>query len=369
VLTYGAHVREICGREEETDDVRVKLLAVVQALECLKRPVSAQVLVCSDALRDGVTRRRGYWPDRQVARELHADLWQRLEAAIGRHEIEWVWTVNEHSAHWHHRAMELADGMLGEEGDDEVEDEYEEDEDGWDEEEDNESEEDFDTPQSARSTATGREMSLDAALTRFLADRRAQCSARTFRMYDDVIGLLRWSISWYGDGDPSTMPASELPDQLPDFHETLVHKQFASPKELKDANTVLRALTKWLAAQGQLGAESAGSLIDETKAQFDEFTAIRRFVDAVRAYVEDDAPDVDLGELPEDDRVTDEYLQIAAVTDESITFEDYGDLIIGPITLPPEITELARPGWQILLTAARLEGEWRLLEVVNGDLY
>ena len=55
-----------------------------------------------------------------------------------------------------------------------------------------------------------------------------------------------------------------------------------------------------------------------------------------------------------------------SVTTDSISFGD-DDEIIGPIPVPCAIAKLAE-GWQILLSAARVDGEWRLLNVVNGEI-
>jgi hypothetical protein len=40
---------------------------------------------------------------------------------------------------------------------------------------------------------------------------------------------------------------------------------------------------------------------------------------------------------------------------------------VGPVAVPPEVAEATAPGWDILLSAARVNGEWRLLDVVSGD--
>jgi ribonuclease HI len=66
--------------------------------------------------------------------------------------------------------------------------------------------------------------------------------------------------------------------------------------------------------------------------------------------------------------VSDEYLTLETVTPDSLTFTAPGDdTPIGPIPVPPEIAQLAKPGWQILLTAARTGTQWHLVEVINGD--
>jgi hypothetical protein len=65
--------------------------------------------------------------------------------------------------------------------------------------------------------------------------------------------------------------------------------------------------------------------------------------------------------------VQDEYLRISEVTDDSITFDDWDTQVVGPIPVPAEIAEMARWGWEILLTAVRTGDKWRLIQVVNGE--
>jgi hypothetical protein len=38
---------------------------------------------------------------------------------------------------------------------------------------------------------------------------------------------------------------------------------------------------------------------------------------------------------------------------------------IGPVRVPKKASELARPGWAVTITLAKIAGEWRILEVGN----
>jgi ribonuclease HI len=95
-----------------------------------------------------------------------------------------------------------------------------------------------------------------------------------------------------------------------------------------------------------------------------ELTAsVDAFVEALGEHLENDpdGPDpqvvVDAEELVED-----EYVTIASVGAGEITFER-----IGAVAVPAEIAAQARAGWRILLTAARLDGDWYLLDVAHGE--
>jgi hypothetical protein len=94
---------------------------------------------------------------------------------------------------------------------------------------------------------------------------------------------------------------------------------------------------------------------------------VRRFVDALQEFVAATGDRVNLDEIEES--VTDDYLRVIDVTSTSVTFADWSgeEQPVGPITLPPQVAALARPGWQVLLSAAVVYDEWFLVSVANGD--
>lgn len=74
------------------------------------------------------------------------------------------------------------------------------------------------------------------------------------------------------------------------------------------------------------------------------------------------APDLDLEELPDGDWAED-YLAIAKVEPGRIWFERG----VGPVKVPRAASDLARPGWEMFVAAARRGGRWGLLEI--GPVY
>lgn len=103
LLRYGQHEKELSGGEADTTNNRMELLALIHGLEALKRP--ARVRICTDSqyVMKGMTewlpgwKRRGWLTaDRQPVKNV--DLWQRLEAALAPHRVEWQW-VRGHSGH------------------------------------------------------------------------------------------------------------------------------------------------------------------------------------------------------------------------------------------------------------------------------
>lgn len=121
-----------------------------------------------------------------------------------------------------------------------------------------------------------------------------------------------------------------------------------------------------LHARGRLDAATVASQSEEVTETVGGLVAVRRFVDALKTYVEEQDPGIGLDEISFDDEVMDQYLTVCEITRDSITFDDHEDTV-GPVPVPPEICAMAEKGWQILLTAARVEGRWVLLNVVNGS--
>ncbi|WP_410574539.1 ribonuclease HI [Amycolatopsis sp. cmx-4-61] len=104
VLRYGKHERELYGGEATpTTNNRMELTAPIRALESLTRPSQVRVYTDSTYVRNGITQWLPRWKNngwQTAAREpvKNADLWQRLDAAIGDHRVEWLW-VKGHAGH------------------------------------------------------------------------------------------------------------------------------------------------------------------------------------------------------------------------------------------------------------------------------
>ncbi|MEW5964304.1 MAG: ribonuclease HI [Pseudomonadota bacterium] len=113
VMMSGSHRKEINGGEADTTNNRMELMAAIMALEVLKRPSSVELHTDSAYLKNGITAwiygwKRNGWRTSDKKPVKNADLWQRLDAARQRHEIEWHW-VKGHAGHpENERADELA---------------------------------------------------------------------------------------------------------------------------------------------------------------------------------------------------------------------------------------------------------------------
>ena len=104
VLRYGDREKEIYGGEPaETTNNRMELMAAIRALESLTRPAGVRVHTDSTYLRDGITKwlpkwQRNGWQTAAKQPVKNADLWQRLDAAASRHQVQWHW-VKGHAGH------------------------------------------------------------------------------------------------------------------------------------------------------------------------------------------------------------------------------------------------------------------------------
>ena len=117
ILRYNGVEKDLKGGEASTTNNRMELMAAIAALETLKRPCEVQLYTNSNYLRDGITKwihnwRRNNWRTSARKPVKNADLWQRLQDALGHHEVTWHW-VKGHAGHAENqRADELArDGM------------------------------------------------------------------------------------------------------------------------------------------------------------------------------------------------------------------------------------------------------------------
>jgi ribonuclease HI len=114
LLRYGSTEKELYGGEAaETTNNRMELMAAIRALESLTRPVQVRLHTDSTYVRNGITKwllnwKRNGWRTADKQPVKNADLWQRLELAIERHEVEWLWVKGHAGDPGNERADALA---------------------------------------------------------------------------------------------------------------------------------------------------------------------------------------------------------------------------------------------------------------------
>jgi ribonuclease HI len=103
ILRAAGREREISGGEEATTNNRMELMAVIRALEALKRPSAIRLHTDSRYVMDGASKWMKNWKangwktaDRKSVK--NEELWRALDAAMTEHKISWKWVAG-HSGH------------------------------------------------------------------------------------------------------------------------------------------------------------------------------------------------------------------------------------------------------------------------------
>jgi ribonuclease HI len=113
VLRWRGRTRELSGCAPATTNNRMELLAAISALEALKRPMAVRLFTDSAYLRHGITTWLPAWKERgwRTADKKpvkNQDLWERLEEALARHQVEWRWVRGHSGDPDNERADQLA---------------------------------------------------------------------------------------------------------------------------------------------------------------------------------------------------------------------------------------------------------------------
>ena len=111
LMRFGGE-KTLCGGEPDTTNNRMELTAVIEGLAALKRPCEVTVTSDSTYVLKGIQewmanwKKRG-WKTASKQPVKNVDLWQKLDAVVGEHKIDWQW-VKGHSGH---RENEIADQL------------------------------------------------------------------------------------------------------------------------------------------------------------------------------------------------------------------------------------------------------------------
>jgi ribonuclease HI len=103
VLRYNGTEKELSGGEAETTNNRMELMAAIEGLQALTRPMRIHIHTDSTYVKDGITKwiinwKRNGWKTAAKKPVKNVDLWQVLDDALIGHEVEWFW-VKGHAGH------------------------------------------------------------------------------------------------------------------------------------------------------------------------------------------------------------------------------------------------------------------------------
>jgi len=112
-LKYNGNEKSIFGGENNTTNNRMELLAVIRALEALKRTSKVKLYTDSSYVQKGMTEwlagwKKKNWRTASKKPVKNDDLWKSLDILAGQHEIEWLWVKGHAGNEGNERADDLA---------------------------------------------------------------------------------------------------------------------------------------------------------------------------------------------------------------------------------------------------------------------
>ena len=225
------------------------------------------------------------------------------------------------------------------------------------------------------------EPTITEALDAYLADEQRRLKPRTYTRYADVVALLKDSLNSYGPNvvDPDELdrfqaagfdiegeapPFCEvfgpayIPDHLPEFLGHFLQRKVAAGADfLSTAGTVTRKLSRWLAEQGYIAPDTAEEAAETGAEAGRDLPAARRLTERLDAMTQG---------MPVSDTDIEGYFEVTRVEPGRLSLIDFLDgMDYGAITVPNEVTEICKVGWQIAGALGRHRGGYRLVEVFN----
>lgn len=119
LIRYKSNKKELFGGVQNTTNNRMELMAVIMALEALKKPSPILLYTDSKYVLQGITewihnwKKRG-WKTTSKKPVKNEDLWRRLDATIADHTIDWVWVKGHSGNKGNDKADQLANQGVAE---------------------------------------------------------------------------------------------------------------------------------------------------------------------------------------------------------------------------------------------------------------
>jgi len=119
VLQSGKHKKTLKGHAHNTTNNRMEMTAAIEALNSLKRSCNVILHTDSTYVRNGITQwlpnwKRNNWKTAAKKPVKNADLWQALDAASERHQIDWRWVKGHAGVPGNELADQLANEAMDE---------------------------------------------------------------------------------------------------------------------------------------------------------------------------------------------------------------------------------------------------------------
>ena len=119
LLEYNGRRKTLKGGETQTTNNRMEMMAAIAALETLREACDVSLFTESKYVMQGLNewlpgwKARG-WKTASKQPVKNQDLWQRLDAAVQRHRIEWQWVKGHAGIPGNEMADQLANQAIEE---------------------------------------------------------------------------------------------------------------------------------------------------------------------------------------------------------------------------------------------------------------
>ena len=113
LLRYGDKEKELYGGQANTTNNQMELMAAIEALNALKKSCTVELTTDSQYVKGGMTGwifgwKKNGWKTANKKPVKNVELWQALDEAVSRHQVNWHW-IKGHAGHAENeKADELA---------------------------------------------------------------------------------------------------------------------------------------------------------------------------------------------------------------------------------------------------------------------
>jgi ribonuclease HI len=112
-MLYNGKEKTMHGGEVLTTNNRMEMMAVIKALQALKRPCSVKLYTDSSYVLKGITEwivgwKARNWRTADKKPVKNDDLWKMLDVLAKEHKIEWIWVRGHNGNDGNERADSLA---------------------------------------------------------------------------------------------------------------------------------------------------------------------------------------------------------------------------------------------------------------------
>jgi hypothetical protein len=225
---------------------------------------------------------------------------------------------------------------------------------------------------------------ISQILLEFLAAQERWLSSKSFSHYRQVVELLQTSLNNYAYQGLCGVDAQRFDslykaqgeehrefceifgaDQIvPNLREFLsyfmVRKVMAGTELMRAAGTVTKALSKWLAEKGYVGAAESRDGAQHGAAAARDLPTAQALARSLMEFADRHPAVDDCEEEPEEDQFL-----IAEVENGRIWLERMDGHRLGPFALTATLARRCKVGWSISGIVGPVRGKWRLLEVWN----